>query len=138
MNCPTCKNPVTPQSSLCEWCGNKIISINGDENNLNQEGKISLTISFEGVWFLIDSNVKIFADDILVGSGSLKNGFHVEFTIDKTQPIVLLKIMALNFPIRSKKIEIPKLEHGSNYEIIISYSRLWGNFEKNPVNILKK
>lgn len=139
MNCPTCKNPVTPQSSLCEWCGNKIISINGDENNIQQEGIINLTVSFEGTtnqgnWFLFDQDVKILCDERIVGSGSLKNGFHVEFKVDKTQPILILK----RFPFRSQTIEIPKLEYGSNYEIIVSFNFLWGNFEKNPINIIKK
>jgi hypothetical protein len=131
MNCPKCKNPVSFQSNLCEWCGNKI-----NVNNSTYEPsdvKIHITISFEGIWLIGDTKVKIFADDILVGTGSLKNGFHIEFTLSKTQPILLVK-----HGWRSKKIEIPKLELGSNYEIFISFDRwLKGNFNSKPSNIIK-
>lgn len=40
MNCPTCKNPVQPNSRECEWCGSEIIKIPSQDNNLDLENKL--------------------------------------------------------------------------------------------------
>jgi hypothetical protein len=82
---------------------------------------------------ILDATVKVFADDVLVGTGSLKNGFHIEFIVTKTQPIVVIKHV-----FRSQKIKITKLEFGSSYEIILGYDRyLKGNFNSTPARIIK-
>ena len=137
MNCPTCKNPLTNSATNCEWCGGEIINLE-TENQSSNVGKINVTISFEGVWLIIDSNVKIYADDILVGIGSLKNGFQINFTIEKPQPTILIKIMLMEMVIRSQKIELPKFDFGASYEIKVRYSRTWGNFSSKPLDIQKK
>lgn len=137
MNCPTCKNPLTNSTTICEWCGGKIITLES-ENQSSMVGKINVTISFEGVWLIFDSNVKIFADDILVGTGSLKNGFNINFYLEKQQPILLLKIMLKDIVIRSQKIELQKFDFGASYEIKVNYSRTWGNFSSKPLAIQKK
>jgi hypothetical protein len=99
----------------------------------SEVGKINITISFEGTWFIFDSKVEIIADDILVGSGSIKNGFQIEFTSPKAKPNLIVK-----HTFRTQKIEIPMLELGANYEIIISYDRhLKGNFNSKPKKIIK-
>lgn len=94
---------------------------------------IHITLSFDGVWMILDATVKVYADDVLVGTGSLKNGFHIEFSVTKTQPIIIVK-----HAFRSEKIKINKLEIGKNYEIILGYDRyLKGNFNSSPVKIIK-
>ena len=40
MNCPTCKNPIQLNSTECEWCGNEIIKIPSQDNNLDLENKL--------------------------------------------------------------------------------------------------
>lgn len=132
MNCPTCKNPNKTNATQCEWCGFGLTPSNQNAFN-SKENIINITISFDGTWFLIDSKVKLFADDILVGSGSIINGFHIEFTVSKTYPIIKIKHSLF----RSQILKIPKLELGGNYEIIISYDRwLKGNFNSKPVRII--
>lgn len=126
-NCTTCKNPVSIESVVCEWCGARVYS-NQDANKFNNDLSILVTISFEGIWMIIDANVKVFVDDDLVGSGSCKNGFHIEFETSKERPIILLK-----HAFRSQKIEIPRLIKGEKYEVTLSYDRwIQGNFNSSP------
>ena len=40
MNCPTCKNPVIPNSKECEWCGSIISKISSQNNNIDLENRL--------------------------------------------------------------------------------------------------
>lgn len=126
-NCPTCKNPVAIESVVCEWCGARVYSIQ-DAQKFNNDLSILVTISFEGAWVIFDYNVKVFVDDDLVGSGSFKNGFHIEFETSKERPIIVIK-----HAFRSQKIDIPKLLKGEKYEVTLGFDRLIkGNFNSSP------
>jgi hypothetical protein len=130
MTCPKCKNPNNSSNLQCEWCG---VNFNKSENENSDFTKIELTVNFEGVWIIFDVNVKLYADDKLVGTGSLKHGFSIEFNTPKAQPILVVKHM-----FRSQKIKIPNLEIGKKYELLLSYDRfLKGNFNNTPHKITK-
>jgi hypothetical protein len=132
MNCTSCKNPNNSNAAQCEWCGYSLINSNEKISDIDR-ASIKITLSFDGAWMIFDFTVKVFADGELVGSGSLKNGFHLEFNLLKTQPILIVK-----HAFRSQKIKIPKLEIGKNYELILSYDRYWkGNFNCTPSRIIK-
>jgi hypothetical protein len=126
-NCSTCKNPMSIESEFCEWCGARVHTDLG-AYKFNNDLNIFVTISFEGIWAILDANVKVFVDDDLVGSGSCKNGFHIDFTTPKEQPIIVLK-----HAFRSQKIDIPRLVKGEKYEVTVSYDRyIKGNFNSTP------
>jgi serine/threonine protein kinase len=92
---------------------------------------IQVSISFEGVFTLIDHKVNVYADDIKVGTGSLRNGFHLNFIVYRSQPILVVSIL-----FKRKKIAIPKLEIGKKYEITIDFDRyIKGNFNSKPKEI---
>ncbi len=129
MYCPNCKNPNNSNAVQCEWCGYNLIH----SNETISVNSIKITVSFDGAWMIFDATVKVFADDELMGTGSLKNGFHIEFSLSKTRPILTVK-----HAFRSQKIEIPELEIGKSYELILSYDRyLKGNFNGKPSRIIK-
>jgi len=112
----------------------KIVENSSVENIKNPPtNNIQITLSFDGEWMILDANVKIFVDEVLVGTGSLKKGFKIELSVTKNQPVIVVK-----HAFRSQNIEINKLEFGRNYEIILGYDRyLKGNFNSTPARIIK-
>ncbi len=132
MNCTACKNPNNSNSVQCEWCGYNLTHSNENFSSIDMNS-INITLSFDGAWMFWDATVKVLVDDMLVGSGSLKNGFHIEFALSKTQPIIILK-----HAFSTQKINIPKLEFGKKYEFILSYDRyLKGDFNSTPSRIIE-
>ena len=41
MNCPVCKNPISDNSTTCEWCGAKIQSNQNVETNITVQHSVT-------------------------------------------------------------------------------------------------
>ena len=110
---------------------------NVNENQHNKEEQsIFLSICFDGVWMLIDSTVEVYVNNSVVGHGSLKDGFKIDFYISSNRPIVRLKIK--NLISRTQEIMIPNLEFGKKYNLSLAYDRwLTLNFKKIPISFIE-
>jgi hypothetical protein len=101
---------------------------------------IFLSFCFDGAWMLYDSTVEIYANDSVVGHGSLKNGFKIDFYISSNTPIIKIKSRIAVFamlPTKSKyrEISIPVLEFGKKYNVSLSFDRWFsGTFKGVPVS----
>ena len=94
---------------------------------------IQITVSFDGEWMILDATVKVFVDEVLIGTGSLKKGFKIELSVTKNHPTIVVK-----HAFRSQNIKINKLEFGRHYQIILGYDRyLKGNFNSTPAKMIK-
>jgi serine/threonine protein kinase len=90
-----------------------------------------LKFFYGGQFFLVDVKIQIFADDILVGSGSAIKGFNFEIENKNEIPKIVLKIW-----FQKVTIKLPKLDSNKNYLIEISYDHFWGTFNSKPKSII--
>lgn len=88
----------------------------------NTKGNI-LRVKWDGTWMLVDSTIKLYFFDQLIGSYSFKNGFKVDIPITGNE--ISLNIV---FSIRNKNFR-SQITPGKDYLCILDYSRAWGNFD---------
>ena len=110
---------------------------NGNETHrIKEQENIFLSICFDGAWIIIDSTVEVYVNNSVVGHGSLKDGFKIDFYISSNRPIIKLKIK--NLISRTQEIMIPNLEFGKKYNVLLAYDRwLTGNFKKIPNSFIE-
>jgi hypothetical protein len=105
-----------------------------------KQESIFISFCFDGAWMLYDSTVEIYANDSVVGHGSLKNGFKIDFYISSNTPIIKVKSKIAVFamlPTKSKyrEICIPVLEFGKKYKVSLSFDRWFsGIFKGVPLS----
>ncbi len=107
MHCPSCKNPVRKNDSICEWCGEKIeVSNPESSDNKNHD-----TESFDGIKILVRypghccayGEFHVLVDGLLVGIGSCRKGFEISFNINNQKPQIIIKSPPIPW---KKKIEL--------------------------------
>jgi hypothetical protein len=121
MNCPSCKNPVKKNDSICEWCG-EIIEVSNpessDSKNHNTESfdGIQILVRYRGLWSAF-GEFHVLVDGLLVGIGSSRKGFEISFNINNQYPQIIIKSTPIPW---KKKIELPDnfvFEIGNKYLI---------------------
>jgi hypothetical protein len=84
----------------------------------------SLTITFNGVWMLIDTTIKLFVNDKLHSTHSLKKGFSVILPIENSS----IKITIENAG-RGDVFTLTDLDINKSYSAEVTFSRAWGKFD---------
>jgi hypothetical protein len=84
---------------------------------------VMLEIIWKGAYVLMDSEISIYLDEALVGSGSFVKGFSLEVPTTSGGHNVVLK-----FNGRSTSTSI-QTESNKKYRVDIDYSRAWGKFK---------
>jgi hypothetical protein len=129
MNCTNCKNPVSDNSTECEWCGsmiNKPIPISDKKENNKK-----LQIVYKGTWMLFDIiKTDIYIDDTFKITGSVKRGFKFEIPNTSILPKIKLKT-----GIYSKILKIPKLDLTKDYLIELYFNHYFRIFYSEPEKI---
>jgi|LakMenEpi03Aug12_release.lakeMendotaPanAssembly.Ray.scaffolds.fasta_scaffold325025_1 hypothetical protein len=129
MNCANCKNPVSDNSTECEWCGsmiNKQIPISDKQENIRK-----LKIVYNGRWMLFDNlKTDIYINNTFKSTESIKKGFKFEI-----QNTAILPTIKLKTGIYSKILKIPKLDLTKDYLIELYFSPLYGIFYSEPEKI---
>ena len=113
---------------------NEIIpSGNVYKNHYKESPKIKsgvLTISFAGQWFLFDAKTKLFINDELHSTHSIKNGFSVDIPILSDKLTIKVVLMS----IKTTVYELEELDKTKDYSFGLIYDMAWGKYS-NKFNL---
>jgi hypothetical protein len=81
-------------------------------------------------FFLVDARLVVFLNGHTIYDGSFKTGFNVAYPFAPGKHVIMTWIeMAATSRNREYTIDVPP----EGCVVVLSYSRLWGNFEKHPL-----
>ena len=121
--CNHCYQELPDNIKFCPYCGTPVEKkMENIGTTGNTKGNI-LRVKWDGTWMLVDSTIKLYFFDQLIGSYSFKNGFKVDIPITGNE--ISLNIV---FSIRNKSFR-SRITPGKDYLCILDYSRAWGNFD---------
>ena len=93
----------------------------------------TLTISFDGYWFLLDATTELFINDILHSTHSTKEGFKVTIPIASSKVFVKTMISSSAATI----YELAGLDESKNYHLKLTYSTAWGKYS-DKINLTEE
>ncbi|HRH43560.1 MAG TPA: hypothetical protein PKY82_18165 [Pyrinomonadaceae bacterium] len=139
--CPNCGGKLQVLEDRivfkCSYCAGEFLSEHTAPESPKSETKkqedlnsAQLKIAFSGVWMVADVEVKVFLDNQLLGTGSVKKGFDLSAETTIGNHFVELKMSNRN---QKYNFEIPS---DGAYLLQIDFSRTWGNFT-NDVNLTR-
>ena len=81
-------------------------------------------MSFGGQWSLFDAKTKLFINDELHSTHSIKNGFSVKIPIESDKMIIKVVLMS----VKTTTYELEELDKSKDYSFGLIYDRVWGNY----------
>ena len=94
------------------------------KKEIHQNKNGVLTVSFGGQWSLFDAKTKLFINDELHSTHSIKNGFSVKIPIESDKMIIKVVLMS----VKTTTYELEELDKSKDYSFGLIYDRVWGNY----------
>lgn len=91
------------------------------------EHGIPLNLIFKGAFVMGTFPINVFADDILVGKGTINKGFSIYFKVNNTNPTI---------KVGTTTLDLPALGIDHAYEIYLEYGQTSGGFFEGEYGIL--
>lgn len=101
----------------------QVQSTKGDSNKIN-ESTGTLTVRFDGQWFIFDVKTQLFVDNKLHSTHSTKRGFNAVIPI--TSDRLLIKVVLMSM--KSTEFELEELDKSKDYTLILKYDTAWGKY----------
>ena len=118
INCNNCGKQISDKANSCIHCG---VSINSTSNNENKEQ--TLSIIWEGQFFLFDVKTEIFINDVFHSKESTKKGFNI--TIPISNELIKIKLSLLG--LKSTEFNL-NIDPKHSYQMKVSYDTAWGKY----------
>ena len=100
-------------------------NLNVEQKKESQQNKNGvLTVSFGGQWFLFDAKTKLFVNDELHSTHSIKNGFSVKIPIVSDKMVIKVVLMSIKTTI----YELEELDKSKDYSFGLIYDTVWGKY----------
>jgi hypothetical protein len=118
INCKNCGKQISNKANSCIHCG---VSINSHSANENKEQ--TLSIIWEGQFFLFDVKTEIFINGVFHSKQSTKKGFNI--TIPLSNELIKVKLSLLG--LKSTELNL-NIDPKHSYQMKVSYDTAWGKY----------
>lgn len=85
VNCPNCKNPISVNSTECEWCGNSVIPSNKGSN-------FTLNFYLKASKWNPSVIVMVFVDGVLIKEFLVKEGCDFDYKLTTSEPEISVSL----------------------------------------------
>src|SRR5665213_2464629 len=82
------------------------------------------TQPYDDQWFLFDAKTKLFVNDELHSTHSIKNGFNVKIPIVSDKMVIKVVLMSIKTTI----YELEELDKSKDYSFGLIYDTVWGKY----------